>query len=256
MCSASKCEFVLPPSNIAWSFLCCKLCVMSTVNAFMHACMFIHFPFCPRHTESQCCQIMFVCLLFTTFFPLCLFRFSSLFLHFSLCWPLCPLPPSLSLHTCLSPLHSISVTVWFSCLSILFRFLFNSLIILLFQPVYIPVSPSSSLSFSLKSVTYLQHSCLMNNGGETVTISVSISRIPPLISAPLPFSPAFPPNLLLTSFLLSTSLLCFSFSWQFYKIGDTKFTNKITNKNGDFSLTGQLWNTVFWYLTFMNIVFL
>lgn len=38
-------------------------------------------------------------------------------------------------------------------------------------------SPRSSLSFPLKSVTYLQHSCLMNNGGETVTISVSIRRI-------------------------------------------------------------------------------
>lgn len=50
-----------------------------------------------------------------------------------------------------------------------------------FQPIYIPVSlhpsPRSSLSFPLKSVTYLQHSCLMNNGGETVTISVSIRRI-------------------------------------------------------------------------------
>lgn len=46
-----------------------------------------------------------------------------------------------------------------------------------FQPIYIPVSPSSSLSFPLKSVTYIQHSCLMNNGGETVTISISIRRI-------------------------------------------------------------------------------
>lgn len=50
-----------------------------------------------------------------------------------------------------------------------------------FQPIYTPLppplSPRSSLSFPLKSVTYLQHSCLMNNGGETVTISVSIRRI-------------------------------------------------------------------------------
>lgn len=46
-----------------------------------------------------------------------------------------------------------------------------------FQPIYIPVSPSSSLSLPLKSVTYIQHSCLMNNGGETVTISISIRRI-------------------------------------------------------------------------------
>ncbi|TNN27125.1 hypothetical protein EYF80_062732 [Liparis tanakae] len=46
----------------------------------------------------------------------------------------------------------------------------------------IPLSPS---------LTYLQRSCLMNNEEETVAISISISRISPLISAPLASLPSF-----------------------------------------------------------------
>lgn len=94
------------------------------------------------------------------------------------CHPaLFPLPPSLFIPS-LSHSCPVSVTLRdFSCPAPVICFLFTFLIIPLFQPVYIPVSLTSSLSLSvsLRSLTYLQHSCLMNNGGETVTISVSIT---------------------------------------------------------------------------------
>lgn len=215
---------VLPPSNIAWSFLCCKLCVMSTINASIHACVFY-----PRQAESVLSNQV-------VSFSFHLYFYTFLSIHPSV---LCPL---LSLYTCLcmclSPLHPASVTVWFSNLSILIHFLFISLISPLFRPVYIPASPSSSLSFSLKSVTYLQHSCLMNNGGETVTISVSISSIPPLICAPLPSC--------LSSQVSPHLLSPFNFSLVFISL-DSKsiFTNSTATEKGDFGLTGQLWNTIF-----------
>lgn len=167
--------------------------------------------FTPRRSESQCCQVMFVCLLFTTF----ILRVSLGF-HLYFYTPLSIRPSSdastssslslyVCLHTSVSPLHPDCHAMWFACLSTSFT-LFLSLCL-----CSIPVSPSSSpsLSFSLRSVTYLQHSCLMNNGGETVTISVSISRIQALISAPLPFPAAFShnftPKLFHFFFLLSVS---------------------------------------------------
>lgn len=161
---------------------------------------------------------MFVCLFFYPFFFL-LLRFPSLFLHLFVHPPffLClPLSVSLSLHTCLhmclSPLYPVSVTLRDFLVYQPHSLYFHHQ----FQPIYIPVSLSSSLSFPLKSVTYLQHSCLMNNGGETVTISISIRRIRfDLCYSPFPctaFPHNFPPKFLLTSFLIPTSLFSFSSS--------------------------------------------
>lgn len=95
------------------------------------------------------------------------FCFASLFLH-SFVDPVIFLPALLPYLTIYAPPHPVSVTLYdflvFQPHSLYFPHQF--------QPIYIPVSPSSSLSFPLKSVTYIQHSCLMNNGGETVTISI------------------------------------------------------------------------------------
>lgn len=109
----------------------------------------------------------------------CLFAFSirrfALRLYFYTCLSTKSSSCQLSCHTWLyiHPPHPVSVTLYdflvFQPHSLYFPHQF--------QPIYIPVSPSSSLSFPLKSVTYIQHSCLMNNGGETVTISISIRRI-------------------------------------------------------------------------------
>lgn len=180
-------------------------------------CVWIHFPFYPRHTEAQC-HLMFVCFLFNTFFPLFHLYFYtfpsihllssasfSLFIPVSLCASchsiLAATVIFLSNNTYSLPLyfpHYSSIPVWY---------LFASLHPCL--PLLISLAPS------LKSLTYLQHSCLMNNGGETVTISVSISRIPHLILAPLPFVPAFPLNFSLLRLPFSFQLLsspCFPFS--------------------------------------------
>lgn len=126
----------------------------------------------------------------------CLFAFSSPIFPFHLYLYTClSMQPSscaclslslssyLSLYVSLTPPPCLCHSVWFPCLSTSFSFFLQ------FQPIYIPVSPFSSLSFPLKSVTYLQHSCLMNNGGETVTISISIRRIRfDLCCASLPYS--------------------------------------------------------------------
>lgn len=109
---------------------------------------------------------MFVCLFYP---PFC---FASLFLHLFVNQVIF-LPTLLPYLTIYTPPHPVSVTLYdflvFQPHSLYFPHQF--------QPIYIPVSPSSFLSFPLKSVTYIQHSCLMNNGGETVTISISIRRI-------------------------------------------------------------------------------
>lgn len=163
---------------------------------------------------------MFVCLFFYPFF-----FFTSASLSISIFTLVClstllPVPASLclslSLHTCLhmclSPIYPVSVTLRDFLVYQPHSLYFHHQ----FQPIYIPVSLSSSLSFPLKSVTYLQHSCLMNNGGETVTISISIRRIRfDLCYSPFPrtaFPHNFPPKFLLTSFLIPTSLFSFSSS--------------------------------------------
>lgn len=148
--------------------------------------------------------------------------FLPLFLPFSV-YP--PLFLSLTLSSYL-PLHPASVTPCeLSRLSILICSFFISLIIPLFQQSPLP---HLALSFSLQRLTYLQHSCLMNNGAETVTISISISGIPPLISAPFPS--AFPRNSPVSPCILS--LLTFSPLFMVLWTVCSKFTKSICKHCG------------------------
>lgn len=139
---------------------------------------------------TQCWVIIFDCLSSLKHFSLSLFQFLTLFLL--LVHPSSPFSCS---SLCVSQ-SSILVLSLYASFHVCQSSFASLLIIPLFQPVYVSVSFTSSLSLSpsLRSLTYLHHSCLMNNGRETVTISVSISRILPLISAPLPFPPDFPHN--------------------------------------------------------------
>lgn len=85
----------------------------------------------------------------------------------------------------LTPRRPVSLIFsYFSCISTIhfIYFLFNVLVPPVLQLVDSFIFPPLLLS---QSLTYLQHSCLMNNGGETVTIS----RILPLISDPVLLSP-------------------------------------------------------------------
>lgn len=81
----------------------------------------------------------------------------------------------------LTPRRPVSLIFsYFSSISTIhfIYFLFNVLVPPVLQLVDSFIFPPLLLS---QSLTYLQHSCLMNNGGETVTIS----RILPLISDPV-----------------------------------------------------------------------
>lgn len=211
----------LPPSSIAWSFLYCRLRIMWTINdstcVRVSVCVYFPTPGTQNHSVVESCLF--------TFFPLSVCFCFRLYFYTSL--SICPssratLSLSLSLSlTCLSLLlpvflcdFVVSLTLFALFLSLL---LCSSLSLSLSPLPHLPLS----LSPSLKSVTYLQHSCLMNNGGETVTISVSISRIR-LWS--LLLSPAFSSQLssqVFSSpppFSFQLIALCFSSSWQLLQI--------------------------------------
>lgn len=71
--------------------------------------------------------------------------------------------------------HLYFYTVSFS-ISACLRLLFTHLLYFSNQLQLVSLFPILPLFFFLRSVTYLQHSCVMNNGGETVTIIVFISK--------------------------------------------------------------------------------
>lgn len=104
-----------PPSSIAWSFLCCKLCVMSTINAsiYAHVCIF-SFSTSGTQNPSAAASCFFAFSL-PPLFPSASLSLSSSIFTLSVYPPsfLC-LPLSLSsypsLSLCVSPLRPVSVS--------------------------------------------------------------------------------------------------------------------------------------------------
>lgn len=128
MCSACKlwAANVLPPSNSAWSFLWCKLCVMSTIDASIHACVCVYmFLFTPGTQNNSVVKSCLFAFSFTHFFFYFCFTFH---LYFYTCLSIHPsscaclslslsLSPYLSPYVSLAHLSCLCHPAWFSCLS-------------------------------------------------------------------------------------------------------------------------------------------
>lgn len=150
MCSACKlwAANVLPPSNSAWSFLWCKLCVMSTIDASIHACVCVYmFLFTPGTQNNSVVKS-------------CLFAFSFTHFFFYFCFAF-----HLYFYTCLS-IHPSSC----ACLS---------LSLSLSIPVSICVSRPSILSLS-PCVIFLSINLIHFISIISSSLSISLSPFPHL----------------------------------------------------------------------------